>query len=191
MGGRVVRDDLFNSRKTSERMGGKATKQLSLFLYLATSTERENLQTRWVLMASWVSKFDSKKAVPGAQDTTRLRKFFRTDSRGKLQLELARTLRIPRSWSSLNFSRFISWRLMLSPKKGKIYSLELLAVNSRLDLRSREKSFLRSTDANSIDSTTHRYLRKFIIFKVIISLFRKFVNGVKQKILSRQSNMFK
>lgn len=41
---------------------------------------------------------------------------------------------------------------MLSPRKGKMYSLELLAVDSRFDLRSEGKSFLRSTDANSIGS---------------------------------------
>lgn len=103
-------------------------------------------------MASRVSKFDSKEAVPGAQDTTRLRKFFRTDSREELQLGPARTVRTPRSRGSLNFSRFISLRLMLSPRKGKAYSLELLTVDSRRDSRSRGKSFLHSTDANSIGS---------------------------------------
>lgn len=55
--------------------------------------ERENLQTRWVLMASQASKFDSKKAVPGAQDTTRLRKSFRADSREEVWLGPTRNVR--------------------------------------------------------------------------------------------------
>lgn len=136
------------------------------------------MQTRWVLMASRVSKFDSKEAVPGAQDTTRLRKFFRTDSRGKLQLGPARTVRAPRSRGSLNFSRFISLRLMLSSRKGKTYSLELLAVDSRRNPRSRGKSFLRSTDANSTGSLL-----------TIIQEFQELVDGVKQKIFYCISSM--
>jgi len=138
MGGHVAQDDLFSFRKASERMGEKATQSSpSPFFYL-DHVERENLQTRWVLMASRVSKFDSKEAVPGAQDTTRLRKFFRTDSRGELQFGLVRTVP-PYSRGSLNFSRFISLRLMLLLRKGKTYSLELLAY--RFTFRSSIKSF--------------------------------------------------
>jgi len=67
-------------------------------------------------MASRASKFDSKKAVPGARDTTRLRKSFRPDSRG--ELGSARNTR-GLTFADLNFSRFISLRLMFERERER------------------------------------------------------------------------
>lgn len=88
MGGRVPRDDLFSSRKASKRMDGRATRQSpSSFLHLDyVDGVRKLADSLSTIMASRASKFDSKEAVPRAKDTTRLRKFFWSDSRGELRL---------------------------------------------------------------------------------------------------------
>lgn len=161
MGGRVARDDLFSSQKAPERMVGKATRQpFSVSFTSTASTKRENLQTRWVLMASRVSKFDSKEAVPGAQDTTRLRKFFRTDSRGELRLGPARTIRTPHLAEAASTFRDLfrcDWCSRLEKEKPTPLGIIGGRFTSRSSIKRKELS---SFDRRELDRfTARRYSR--------------------------------